>query len=72
MEIKKSVKSWVYEKKDWIIAEEINQEEMLTESEYAEAIKRWEQMGAAENYKHQDDRLDRTCKPYVEWCRCQQ
>lgn len=70
--MKKTIQDWVYEKRDWILAKEIDQTEMLTGQEYDEAMTRWKQMGAAEDYKHQDDSYNRTCKPYFEYCRCQQ
>lgn len=70
--MKQSIKDWAFQKRDWILSEQIDQTELLTEEEYKEAMDRWKQMGVAENYKHQDGQYNRSCKPYFEFCRCQQ
>lgn len=72
MDDKKHISEWTKLKKDWITNEKIDQEELLTESEYDEAISTWRKMGVAEDYRHQDGCYSRTCKPYFAWCRCQQ
>lgn len=69
--MKQTIKEWLADKRDWITAPEINQDEELTEEEYDEDMKRWKAMGVAENYKHQDGHYHNLCK-FNEYCRCSQ